>query len=241
MPTNLPLRNRSDPAQRKINGNSHNPNNPKHLLVILVIVSENDGEDDTTQIANGPRASRDDTVSIRVHVRHEREIGTVARFEEEGHAGNETKHRTLVVRIRKTNRNLEHARHNGESVYQEFLTPYAGLGVDGVRDQPASRPERDIEKPKHGRPTPRARLSEVLEIFEIVSAEYGIDGKLGAEGAEVASSLDERLEGEDDGHRFFKSGLADNFTARDIEHLLFSDLGFTVFEAPGAFGVEFHF
>ena len=61
MTTDLTLRNRSDPAQRQIDTDSHNPNNPKHLAVVLAIVPEDDSEDDPTEIAGRARDTGDNT------------------------------------------------------------------------------------------------------------------------------------------------------------------------------------
>jgi len=36
---------------------------------------------------------------MRVHVRHESVVGTVSRFEEESHAGDEPEHGGFVVRV----------------------------------------------------------------------------------------------------------------------------------------------
>lgn len=61
MTANLPLGYRPDPAQSEIDPNRHDPNDPKHLGVILVVVPEDDGEDDTTQVPRSARAAGDDT------------------------------------------------------------------------------------------------------------------------------------------------------------------------------------
>ena len=132
MPTNLPLRNRSYPAHRQIDRNGHQSNNPDGLFIILALVPEDDGEDDPPQIANAPRAARDDAVCKRVHVGHEAEDGAVGALEEERHARDETEHGVLVVAVRETDGELEDAREDGVGVDEVLLAPDAGAGVDGV-------------------------------------------------------------------------------------------------------------
>ena len=58
---NLSLGNRSDPTDRKVNGDGNYANDPEHSPVICSVISENDSEDDTTQVASCAGASRYDT------------------------------------------------------------------------------------------------------------------------------------------------------------------------------------
>lgn len=67
--TNLPLGDRPNPAQRQVDGDGHDPDDPKHLPVILVVVAEDDGEDDAAQVTRrtgdaGHDACCGDSVSI---------------------------------------------------------------------------------------------------------------------------------------------------------------------------------
>ena len=61
MAPNLPSRYGFNPGQRQIDPNRHDANDPKHLGVIFMVVPEDDGEDDTAQIARGAGAAGDDT------------------------------------------------------------------------------------------------------------------------------------------------------------------------------------
>lgn len=175
-------------------------------------------------------------------MRHEAKDGTVGAFEEEGHAGDETEHGALVVTVCETDGDLEGAGDDGVGVHEVFLAPDAGAGVDGVGEEAAHGAERDVQETEHGGPAAGAALAEGFEVFEVVGAEDGVDGEFGAEGAEVAAAGDEGLEGEDDGHCFFEARFADDFAAGDVEHLLFTDLGFVVKAALAvASGVVFKF
>ena len=226
MPADLPLWNRSDPAQGQIDRNGNNTNDPDRLLVILPLIPEYDREDDATQIARPPRAARDDAVGIRVHVGHEAEDGAVGALEEEGEAGHEAEHGALVVAVREADGELEDAGEDRVGVHEVFFPPDAGAGVDGVGEEAADRAKGDVEEAEHGGPAAGARLAEGLEVLDVVGAQDGVDGELGAKGAEVAAAGDEGLEGEDDGHGLLEAGLLDNLPAGDVEHLLFANLGF---------------
>ncbi len=128
-----------------MDANGYDANDPKHLLEMRAVVAEDDGEDDAAQISDPARGSTHDAVGVRVHVRHERENGAVAGFEEEGHAGDEPEHRALVVAVGKTDGDLEGAGDNGEAVNEELLAPHAGSGVNGIGDRPAHGPEDNVQ------------------------------------------------------------------------------------------------
>ena len=226
MPTNLPLRNGSDPAQRQIDRNRNDADDPNRLLVLLALIPEDDREDDATEIARPPRAARDDAIGIRVHVRHEAEDGAVGALEEEGEAGHETEHGALVVAVREADGEFEDAGEDGVGVDEVLLAPDAGALVDLVGEEAADGPEGDVEEAEHGGPAAGTRLAEGFEVLDVVGAQDGVDGELGAKGAEVAAAGDEGLEGEDDGHCLLEAGLLDNLPTGDVEHLLFANLGF---------------
>ncbi len=228
MPTNLPLGNRPDPAQRQIDRNGNDANDPNRLLIILALVPEYDGEDDAAQVARRARAPRDDAVGIGMHVRHEAEDGAIGALEEEGHAGDEAEHRALVVAVCETDGDLERAREDGVGVDEVLLAPDAGAGVEGVGEETAEGAEDDVQEAEHGGPATGARLAKGFEVLDVVGAQDGVDGEFGAKGAEVAAAGDEGLQGEDNGHCFLEGGFADDFAASDVEHLLFADLGFVI-------------
>ena len=226
MPTNLPLWNGSDPAQGQIDRNGNDTNDPDRLLVILALVPEADGKDDAAQITRTARTTRDDTIGIRMDMWHEAEDGAIGALEEEREPGHKAEHGALGMAVREADGEFEDAGEDGVSVDEVFFPPDAGAAVDGVGDEAADGPEGDVEEAEHGGPAAGARLAEGLEVLDVVGAQDGVDGQLSAEGAEVAAAGDERLEGEDDGHRFLEAGFLDDFPAGDVEHLLFADLGF---------------
>lgn len=87
----LTLGYRSDPRHRNIERHDHDTADPETLGIICVVESEEDGEDNATQIAGGTGDTRKDAICEWVDMRHQGEIGAVACFKEDGHGGDETK------------------------------------------------------------------------------------------------------------------------------------------------------
>ena len=169
-----------------------------------------------------------DTISERMDVRHEREIRSVATFEEKRHAGDEAEHGALVVRVDEPDGDEEGTGDDTVRVDEHFLAPDAGVRVDEVGNDAAERAEEDVQEAEHGGPPTGAGLAEFGEVLDVIGAEDGVDGQLAAEGVEVAAGQDEGLQGEDDAHRFAEGRFDDDFAARRVEHLLLADLGFVV-------------
>lgn len=48
MTSDLSLGDRSDPAERQVDGNGDYPNDPEDLAVILAVITEDDGEYDAS-------------------------------------------------------------------------------------------------------------------------------------------------------------------------------------------------
>ena len=142
---NLPFGNRLDPAQRQINANRHNANNPKHLRVILAIIPKNDGKHDTPQIPRRARAATDDTISMGVRMRHQGEVRAVAGFQEEGHAGDESEHGVFIVWVQDTDDDEEDARDDADEVDPGLLAPDIAVAVDDVGYDAAGGAESDVE------------------------------------------------------------------------------------------------
>ena len=57
---NLALRNRPDPSKHEIENNSDDTNNPDTARIVRSVVTENNGEDDTAQIARCSDETRED-------------------------------------------------------------------------------------------------------------------------------------------------------------------------------------
>ena len=161
-------------------------------------------------------------------MRYEAENGAVACFEEEGHPGDEPEHRAVGLWVGGADGNEESSRDDGEGMDEIFLAPDARALVDGVGEETTGGAGDDIEKAEHCGPAPGAGLAQLGEVLNVVCAEDGVDGKLGAEGAEVGAAGDEGLEGENDAHGFLEGRLDDDFAPGRVEHLLLADLGFVV-------------
>src|ERR1700730_18009790 len=52
-PTNLTLRDRSDPCDTQVHHNVHDADDPEHPRVVSPVVAEDDSEDDATEVACG--------------------------------------------------------------------------------------------------------------------------------------------------------------------------------------------
>ena len=192
------------------------------------MVPEDDREDDAAEIARRARAAGHDAVGMRMHMGHEGEVRAVARFEEEGHAGDESEHGAVGVGVGETDGDEEGAGEDGEDVDEDLLAPDVGVAVDEVGDDAAEGPEDDVEEAEHGRPATGAGLFQGGEVFDVVGTQDGVDGQLGAKGAEVGACGHEGLRADNDRNGLFETGLDDDFAPRGVEHLLLADLRFMV-------------
>lgn len=129
---NLALGNWLDPHEGEVDPDSHGPDYPERLGVILAKNTKDDRENDTAKIAGGAGATGHDTVSVRVHMGHKRKVGAVAGVHEEGHARNKTEHSVLVVRVREADSELEGGGDEGERVEEPFLAPDVGTFVNDI-------------------------------------------------------------------------------------------------------------
>ena len=87
----------------------------------------------TTQIPHGSDSSTEDTIRMRVYMRHQCKIGTVARLEEERHAGNQAKHHALVMRVQEPNSDEEGAGNDADKADPGVFEPEV-LGDFDVED-----------------------------------------------------------------------------------------------------------
>lgn len=77
-PSNLVLGRRADPAHSKIHGNGNDTDDPNTLGIVGVTVAENDGANDTTEIASRTDESGNNAVGEGVHVGNKGEVSAVA-------------------------------------------------------------------------------------------------------------------------------------------------------------------
>ena len=176
MPTNLALWNGPNPAERQVDHDGNDADDPDGLFIIGAHVAEDDGEDDAAEVADAARGTGHDAVGKGVDVGHEAEDGAVGALEEEGHARDEAEHGALVVAVGEADGDLERAGDDGIRVDEVLLAPDAGAGVDGVGEESARGPAHDVQQTEHGGPAAGARLAEGFEVLEVVGAEDGVDG-----------------------------------------------------------------
>ena len=96
------------------------------------MVPENDRKDDPAEIPRRARTPRHDSVRMRMHMRHETEIGAIACIHEQGRAGHEAEHCALVVGIGKPDSDKESTCDEREHVDEDLLAPDIGVAVDHV-------------------------------------------------------------------------------------------------------------
>jgi hypothetical protein len=60
--TNLASRDRLDPNEHEVHNNHHYANDPKDFGIVSAVVSEDDGEDDTTKIPYSTDSTRENTL-----------------------------------------------------------------------------------------------------------------------------------------------------------------------------------
>lgn len=219
------------------------PNHPEGAGIVRPTVHEpeNDGEDDPAQVAHPAREARDDAVGVRVHVRHEGEVGAVAGLEEDGHERHEAVERRQVVRVRLSDHDEQDAGQDAARVHPDLLEPEAVARhvVQEVGDDAAQGPGDEVEKPKHGGPVGGLGLAQGGEVLQIVRRQDGVDGELAAEGARVAEHHGPGLQGQNDGHDLLGRGLDDDFALRGLEHFVFGERCFVRGEmVRGAIALE---
>lgn len=155
-PTKLSFRYWPYPADREVDANGNDTNDPKHLSVCLPIVPENDGKYDATKVACRACEAAHHPVRVRMHMGHESEICPVAPFEEEGHAGHQPEHSRLVLTVQHTNDDEEHARQYSIGVQHCLLRPHTvRTTVREIRYESAERTRHAVEQAEHGCPVAR--------------------------------------------------------------------------------------
>jgi hypothetical protein len=60
---------------------------------------EQNSKDDSAKVPHSTNSPTQNAVRVRVYVRYQSKIGTIACFKEESHTGDQSEHRRLVVRV----------------------------------------------------------------------------------------------------------------------------------------------
>ena len=61
VPSDLALGDGPDPAEREVDDDGNDADDPKHLAVVLAVVAEDDGEDDAAKVTRSAGAAGDDS------------------------------------------------------------------------------------------------------------------------------------------------------------------------------------
>ena len=75
----------------------------------------------TPKIPHSAHSTAQNTIGVRVYVRHQSEIRTVAGFEEERHAGDEAEHCRFVLRVEEADGDEEGAGDDADEENPAFL------------------------------------------------------------------------------------------------------------------------
>jgi len=124
--------------------------------------------------------------------------------------------------VNETDGDEEASGDDSQRVQPNLLAPdRASFLLDDIGDGSSERSEHNVEKTKHGGPATGTCLTKLGEVLEVVAPQNRVDGKFGAEGAEVACCDCEGLGRQDDRHGFFKCRLDYNFTLGRFQHVCF--------------------
>lgn len=194
------------------------------------VVSEGDGEDDTTQVTASTNQSAKNTVGEGVNVRDKSKVSTVAGIHESCETSDQAEHGSFVVGVRKTDSKLKASHYNTAENDPHLLSPDGtSVLVDKIRHNTTERAEDNVEETEHCCPATGASLSELREVLQVVRANDGVDCEFTTERAGVWGSKSKSLEGEQDAETFLESRSNNDFTLSLVDSLSLSHLvGFSI-------------
>lgn len=134
--TNLSLGERWHPREDKVEANDHDTHNPEALSIIGTMEPEQNSKDDTAKVAQGADRAAQDAVGLRVDMRNECKIGSIASFQKESHTSNEPEHGALLMWIAQADGDEEGAGDDANEEDPGFLHPQVrgNVLVDEVAD-----------------------------------------------------------------------------------------------------------
>lgn len=119
-------------------------------------------------------------------MRHDGEVGSVARFQEEGQPGHQTEHLCVAGRVGQANSQLECAHDDAQEGEEELLRPDGfSVAEKDVCHEATGRTADDVQQTEHCCPAACFCLAHLGELGDVVRAQDGVDGEFGAEGAGV--------------------------------------------------------
>jgi hypothetical protein len=84
---------------------------------------EQNSKDDSAKVTHSTNSAAQNAIGMRVYVRHQSEIRTIAGFKEESHAGDQTEHCRFVLRVEQADGDEEGARDDADEEDPAFLQP----------------------------------------------------------------------------------------------------------------------
>lgn len=128
-PTNLALRKRRHPGHDDIKPNDHAAHNPETLRIIRPMEPEQNRKDHASKISHSADSAAQHAIGVWVYVRNQSEVGTVAGFEEERHAGDKAEHGRLVLRVEQADGDEEGAGDDADEDDPTLFEPEVGGDV----------------------------------------------------------------------------------------------------------------
>lgn len=127
--SNLPLGKRRHPSHNHIKSNNHASHDPEALRIVRAMESEKNSKDDSAKVPHSTNRSAQNAIGVRMHMRNQRKIGSIASFKEESHACYQTEHRRLVVWVEQSDSDEEGAGDDADEEDPGFLEPEVGGDV----------------------------------------------------------------------------------------------------------------
>ncbi|EAQ85640.1 hypothetical protein CHGG_06893 [Chaetomium globosum CBS 148.51] len=213
--TNLPLRNRGHPANRQIQHDMHNTNNPKPLRIIRPAIHKpkHHGKHHPAQIPPRARQPRHQPIRMRKHMRNQCKVRPIPRLMKHRHQHHQPNHGPQIMRIQHPNHNQQHPRHHATHMHPPLLPPQLPPRhlIQHIAHDPPQRPCHKIQKPKHRGVVRCAGLPQIGEVAQVVGGQHRVDGQLAAEGAGVGGDVEEGVAAEEDGEGGVEGRGADDF------------------------------
>lgn len=101
--SNLSLGKRRHPRKEQVESNDHSAHDVEAFMVVGALKSEQDGKDDASKVTHRTNRATQDTIGMRVYVRHKSKVSSITSLEEKCHARNQAEHHRFLVRIGETN------------------------------------------------------------------------------------------------------------------------------------------
>lgn len=196
-------------------------------VLALVHEPEDDGKDDTAQVAAAASKTGQKAVGRGVDVRHKRKVGAVSGLVEDGHENDETYECADRAAVGLARVDLADEDEKGTSQYTASSDPAllepevtSKVVVEDVGNDTAQGPVDKVEEAKDCCIVAGLSLVHVGEVLLQVRAQDSVDGKLTAKGTGIGSNMEQGLRRVDNRQCVFEARLDHNFTLGNLHGLV---------------------